>query len=444
MAKSAALLRIKSSFLYLPAFYGILSACLAFITLFVDHLLLVSGGRSTWIPIILLSDISLSQTILSSIASSLLTMTTITFSTILVVLTTYLSQFSPRALQNFITDHATQRVLGIFTGGFIYCILLLLLLKETEENQLFLVPAFAVAIAILCLIVFVFFIHHVTTWIQVSNLLHNITVKTIDSMEDRFLSKENAQIDSPWDDWESQDIATKKPIIYMSDKAGYIQYIDIPSLVETSCKYECIVKVERKQGDYVNEDTPLLAIYKNEKDISKELFMSHISVSLARAPLEDVEFGIRKVTEIGVRALSASINDPITAIHCIEQLSTILSRLSSMPDATPYFNDKNRNLRVMVRNPDFFEYLNISFSSLIRYGKSDYDVVTSLFHALTIISNHSDGPRKEAIWKFTRHAIEAMKSENYLEMEKLRLNQTLKELLFSLSKSKEFTHVMFQ
>ncbi|MBM7621467.1 putative membrane protein [Bacillus tianshenii] len=444
MAKSAALLRIKSSFLYLPAFYGILSVFLAFLSLFIDHILLAQGGRDTWIPVILLSDISLSQTILSSIASSLLTMTTITFSTILVVLTTYLSQFSPRALQNFITDHATQRVLGIFTGGFIYCILLLLLLKETEENQLFLVPAFAVGIAILCLIVFVFFIHHVTTWIQVSNLLHNITVKTLDSMEDRLLSKENLHIDSPWDDWESEEISTKKPIIYMSDKAGYIQYIDIPSLVETCSKYECIVKVERKQGDYVNEDTPLIAIYKNEKDVSKKLFMDHISVSLSRAPLEDIEFGIRKVTEIGVRALSTSINDPITAIHCIEQLSTILSRLSSMPEPATYFNDKNRNLRVIVRNPDFFEYLNISFSPLIRYGKSDYDVVTSIFHALTIISNHSVAPRKEAIWRFTQHSLQAMNNENYLEMEKLRLNQILKELLFSMGKSKEFNHIIFQ
>ncbi|KMJ58280.1 hypothetical protein AB685_10240 [Bacillus sp. LL01] len=122
MARSATLLRLRTSFWYLPSFYGGLAFLLAIGTLLLDNYLLSSTNAKNQIPAIFLSDIGLSQTILSSIASSLLTMTTITFSTILVVLTTYLSEFSPRALQNFITDHSTQRVLGIFTAGFIYCI----------------------------------------------------------------------------------------------------------------------------------------------------------------------------------------------------------------------------------------------------------------------------------------------------------------------------------
>jgi uncharacterized membrane protein len=359
------------------------------------------------------------------------------------VLTTYLSEFSPRALQNFITDHATQRVLGIFTGGFIYCILLLLFLKETGENQLFIVPSFAVAIAILCLIVFVFFIQHVTTWIQVSNLLHNITVETIDSIERLYTQWGSSKADAPWDDWEGIEIATKKPIICMSEKPGYVQYIDVQALTQAACKYECIVRVERQQGDYVNEDTPLLSIFQNEKYIDTDEFMSKITVSIARAPLEDVEFGIRKVTEIGVRALSSGINDPSTAVHCIEQLSTLLSKLSSLHGPEPYFNDKNRNLRVIVRTPDFFEYLNIAFAPIIRYGKEDIDVIASIFHAFTIISNHSTPARKEAIWKFTKHTLEAIKSEPYLELEKQRLNQNLKHLLYSLRHSTEYKNLMF-
>ncbi|MGD6833628.1 DUF2254 domain-containing protein [Sutcliffiella halmapala] len=442
MTRSATFLRIRTSFWYLPSFYGIISAMLAALTLTVDHLVLGSGRESN-IPDIFLADISLSQTILSSIASSLLTMTTITFSTILVVLTTYLSEFSPRALQNFITDHATQRVLGIFTGGFIYCILLLLFLKETGEKQLFLAPTFAVAIAILCLIVFVFFIQHVTTWIQVSNLLHNITIETIDSIEDLYDQWGSKKADAPWDDWEGNEIATKEPIILMSEKPGYVQYIDVQALVNAACRYECIVRVERQQGDYVNEDTPLLSIFQNEKVIHTDEFMTKITVSLARAPLEDVEFGIRKVTEIGVRALSSGINDPSTAVHCIEQLSTLFSRLSSLNGPEPYFNDKNRNLRVIVRTPDFFEYLNIAFAPIIRYGKEDIDVIASVFHAFTIISNHSTSSRKEAIWKFTKHTLEAIKSEIYLELEKQQLNQNLKNLLFSLGHSSEYKNLMF-
>lgn len=444
MARSASLLRMRTSFWYLPSFYGGLAFLFAIGTLFLDNFILSIQGAESQIPSIFLSDISLSQTILSSIASSLLTMTTITFSTILVVLTTYLSEFSPRALQNFITDHSTQRVLGIFTAGFIYCIILLLFLKETTEEQLFLVPSFAVAIAILCLIVFVFFIQHVTTWIQVSNLLHNITVETMDCMEELFEESDASIHDAPWDDWESQEITTKEPVIIMSKEPGYVQYVDVEELVKEAYESDCIVRVERQQGDYINEHTPILSVWGSGHKIDKDSFRSLITVSIARAPLEDVEFGIRKVTEIGVRALSSGINDPSTAVHCIEQLGTLLSKLTSMQGPQPYFNDKNRNLRVIIKTPDFFDYLDIAFSPILRYGKVDIDVIASIIHVLKIISDHSPTFRKEAIWKYTKHTLESIKEETYYELEKEKLNRNLKELCYSLGHGKEYQKLFIQ
>ncbi|KPB03996.1 DUF2254 domain-containing protein [Bacillus sp. CHD6a] len=436
MARSVNMLRLRTNFWFLPVFYGGVALLLAIGTLLLDHYFM-AGNVGKLLPSIFLSNIDLAQTILSSIASSLLTMTTITFSTILVVLTTYLSQFSPRALQNFITDHATQRVLGIFTAGFIYSIILLLFLKETREEQLFLVPSFAVAIAILCLIVFVFFIQHVTTWIQVSNLLHNITVETLECMEELFNDSATSTHDAPWDDWESKEITTKEPITVMSNKPGYVQYIDIDALVKIAYETDCIVRVERQQGDYINEHTPMLSIWGSGEKINKESFRSLITVSVARAPLEDVEFGIRKVTEIGVRALSPGINDPSTAVHCIEQLGTLLSKLTSMKGIKPFFNDVHRNLRVIVKTPDFFRYLDIAFSPIIRYGKMDFDVIHSVLDVLKLVSDHSPSYRKEAIWKYTLHTIESIKEEKYLELERERLNANIKGLCYSLGYAKD-------
>ncbi|KMJ58279.1 hypothetical protein AB685_10235 [Bacillus sp. LL01] len=315
---------------------------------------------------------------------------------------------------------------------------MLLFLKETTEEQLFLVPSFAVAIAILCLIVFVFFIQHVTTWIQVSNLLHNITVETMECMEELFEESDASIHDAPWEDWESQEISTKEPVTIMSKEPGYVQYIDVEALVKEAYGADCIVRVERQQGDYINEHTPILSVWGSGNVIDKESFRSLITVSIARAPLEDVEFGIRKVTEIGVRALSSGINDPSTAVHCIEQLGTLLSKLTSMQGPQPYFNDKNRNLRVIVRTPDFFDYLDIAFSPILRYGKVDIDVISSIIHVLKLISDHSPAFRKEAIWKYTKHTMESIKEETYYELEKERLNRNLKELCYSLGNGKEY------
>ncbi len=136
-------IRIRSSFWYIPSLYGVFAILLALLSVQFDQSITSIPLIDQKVHSIFFTDIGLARTILSTISASLLTMTTITFSTILLVLTTFLSEFSPRTLQNFISDHSTQRVLGIFVGGFIYSILLLLFLKDTTRD-IFIVPSFAV------------------------------------------------------------------------------------------------------------------------------------------------------------------------------------------------------------------------------------------------------------------------------------------------------------
>lgn len=211
MNGSKLLFAIRTSFWYIPSKYGVIAGLFAFLSIYIDAYLMNIEIIYHIVPGILLSDIGLARTILSSISASLLTMTTITFSTILVVLTTFLSEYSPRTLQNFITDNSTQRVMGIFVGGFIYSILLLLFLRETEAGSRFIVPSFAVLFAIICLLVFIYFIHHVSRWMQVSNLIHSITMNLMEKIEKEYFDLKEVHADPPWEDWESEELKLKDP-----------------------------------------------------------------------------------------------------------------------------------------------------------------------------------------------------------------------------------------
>lgn len=70
------------------------------------------------LPGFLLTGTALAQSILSTLAGAWLTVTTFTFSTTMVVLTTYSSSYSPRIVENFLQQKTTMRVLGTFIGGF--------------------------------------------------------------------------------------------------------------------------------------------------------------------------------------------------------------------------------------------------------------------------------------------------------------------------------------
>lgn len=431
-------IRIKKSFWYLPFLYGLMAAVLAIVSPKMNSYIVNQEAILSILPKVLFTNITLSQTILSSISASLLTMTTITFSTILVVLTTYLSEFSPRTIQNFITNHITQHVLGIFVGGFIYSILLLLLLRETSTTTKFIVPAIAIFVSITCLLVFVFFIHHVTNWIQVSNLIHNITIETIEKIKMNLNDLTEVHEDAPWKDWESDEIKHITPKQFCMNKAGYIQYINVEGLVLHATKDDSIIRIEKQVNDYVDQDTPLLSLWTLTPHKMEGRYDKYFIIGSKQAAVNDIEFGLTKIVEIGLRALSSGINDPNTAINCIENLGKILTKLGSKYLPKSYHNDEDGNLRIIYEKPDFADYLYTCFFQIRQYGFNDLSVLSAGIKSLTLIAESNAKHIKEIVWEFAEYVIEGIDKKTLLSLDKRYINKQLAALARATGHKKEF------
>ncbi|OIJ15637.1 hypothetical protein BKP35_01185 [Anaerobacillus arseniciselenatis] len=436
MSSKRLLINIRSSFWYIPSLYGIISIFLALASLRLDYYV-TDSDISNLIPAIFLTDIDLARTILSTISASLLTMTTITFSTILVVLTTFLSEFSPRTLQNFITDHSTQRVLGVFVGGFTYSILLLLFLRD-DLSTTFIVPSFAVLLAIFCLIMFVFFINHVSKWMQVSNLIHNITLKIMKRIDQKFEDKNKVHEDAPWEDWESDELTHLNPKKMKLNTSGYIKHIDLYGIIKQATIDDYIIKIEKKVGEYVDQDSDILSIWAIGGHHSIDHYEKYISVAKEKAPVDDIEFGLTKIVEIALRALSPGVNDPNTAINCIENLGKILTKLGQKHLPRSYHNDANRNLRVIFEHPCFYDYLFKCFYQIRKYGFDDISVLQSALKAFTLICERNSKQIKDTIWEFTEHIIEGIDPKDLLTLDKKYINDELQRLAKASNKKNEY------
>jgi uncharacterized membrane protein len=113
--------------------YILIALILSTIIILIDNNIL---PIQQYIPAIFLTTVDLAKVILGMLAGVLLTITTFTFSTILIVLTMYSSQFSPRVVENFLSNKITMKVLGIYTGGFFYCITNLLFMRNANFDHL--------------------------------------------------------------------------------------------------------------------------------------------------------------------------------------------------------------------------------------------------------------------------------------------------------------------
>ncbi|TKD68754.1 DUF2254 domain-containing protein [Pseudalkalibacillus hwajinpoensis] len=419
---------IQSSFWFIPTFYGVGAFIAAIVTLLFDRYII--QGNAIILPYFFFASYDTSVTILSTLVSSMLTMTTITFSTIMVVLTTYLSNFSPRTLQNFITDRITKRVLGIFVGGVIYFIILLLLIEESNKDTVYIAPVFAVVYAIICVAYFVFFIHHVSNWILVGNLIHHITSNTLTTIDRAYLDFEEANEGeiASWDSWELDEIKMKSPTTIRASRSGYLQNIDIPDLIKLATNQDFIVRLEKDIGEYVDEGTIIFSYWSSTTKPDASKLLNTLSLGTERTTDQDIEYGIQKLVEIALRAISPGINDPNTAINCINRLGKVLSRLGQKHIPEPLYHDTKKNLRVITKPVTYSTYLYKSFYQIRHYAREDVSVLASILQSLEIAAEGNKHDTHETIWEFGQFVIRGFDPNVLDEFDHRYINEKLEKL----------------
>lgn len=434
MSTSFALKKIKSNFWIIPAVYGVCFFLLAILSMMLDRYIAEHTDLIKYISPVFFTDKELAQTILSAISTSLLTMTTITFSSVLVVQTTFLAQFSPRTLQNFNAESKIQQVLGMFIGGYIYALVLLIQIRENELSNAFIVPSFAIAVAFVCVALFVFLIHHVTNWIKVGNLISNITKETLSAVGE---NKRDDRSIGASADYKGLDIDKMESIEIKSKSQGYIQFADLEKMVAYAAKADIVIKIEKIPGEYVDVDTPLLTIWNNQDSLDKDQVLSFIFITPDQDAIQDVEFGIQKLVEIALRAIAPGKNDPETAINCIEQLGQILTKVGKNHSAEPYYCDEQKNVRAILEKPTFSDYLYESFYQIRHYGKADVSVMVSVIKALTLIAETNEHEIKTAVWDFSDYIVEGIKAQEWLGLDKKFINSCLKQLAKACDKDQQ-------
>ena len=415
-------LKIKESIWFIPTLYSLFSVILAITFSTIDHI--YHQTILMYVPHVLLTTVDLAQTILGGLSAALLTMTTFTFSTIMVVLTTYSSQFSPRTLKNFVRDPMVWRVLGVFMGGFIYTTLSLLFMQESIAGESVISSLIGVLYAMVCLIFFAIFIHHIARNIQVNTLIEKLTIEGIEAVGcyEALLKRKDMTTETN-DNWQVRGIAN--PITAQKD--GYLQLIDIDQLIALAQKHEGKIEMNCCIGDFVQTSTPVVTLYTNNLITFEEenkLFV----VGNERDTRQDPVFAIQKMVEVSLRAISPGINDPNTAIHNIHQLGRLLGSYSQLPRRDFIFMDDVKQLRVKMTIHSFEEVLYHTFHQLRHYGKSDISVMGAITDSLIMTANLSPLESKKDIWIIQLYLIEGIGNNDFQALDRLFYQKKIDKL----------------
>ena len=377
---------LSSSYWFIPALLLTAAAGLAFALLWVDEQRLLAE----WVVGRLYpGGVEGARSVLATVASSVITVAGVVFSITIATLTQASSQFGPRMLRNFMRDTGNQVVLGTFVATFAYCLLVLRSIGSGTGAKA--VPhaavTAAVVLALASIAVLIYFIHHVSLSLQAPIIVANVARDLEHALGRIFPSHLGRGPRGPGAEMEEPPLPPEFSAACRavpSPKDGYLQVIDEATLMELATKHDVLLRLDVRPGDYLIQGNPAMRVHPAER--CPEKLVAKLSALLIigrqRTPEQDVEFAIHQLVEVAVRALSPGINDPYTALNCIDRLSSGLVALEKSDLHGSYRYDGAGHLRVVARVSTFTSYVDAAFSQIRQYGRNSVAVTVRLLEAI--------------------------------------------------------------
>jgi len=385
---------------------------------------------SDWVPKAIFpshADPQVAQIILAGIAASIMTVVSIVFAILLMTLTLASMQFSPRIIVSFSQDRVTQWTLGIFLGTFLYCMAALPAARSLPYPFAPIDTVMgAILLAIACVAWLLFFIHHISRAISVNYIVDKIASDT-EAVIDEILpwprhegGYRNATV-PPSIEWEAQ---------VQSEGSGYVRYIDTARLVALAKEHHIKIRVLRRVGQFVPAGVPLLAVSRGDRLSGNAIedLLGAFDLGPSRTLQQDVEFGVLQIVDVALKAISPAVNDPTTAISCVDQLSRILIRYASREPQDSVLYDPPGVVRVIIPWVGFPSLLESAFEQIRMYAKGDVAVSLRLLRALGDVAATTADPRLRRMLADLGRRIVAGCAERLNEEELSKLRARLTEL----------------
>ena len=372
----------RQSLWFIPALWVVVCGIAALTLVAIDDALNIASD----VPLIFGGGPEGARGLLGAIASSMITVVGVVFSITIVALQLASSQYSPRVLRNFMRDRASQITLGSFIGVFVYSLLVLRTVRTDASGRDEFVPVLAVSGAVVLTIVavgmLVYFIHHIATRMQVSNITATVARESLDEIDRQARKTTDQQLPVG-----TKGLPQRPGATVPARESGYLQYVETAELIELAEQHDVVVRVTVAPGAWVQRHAPLFEVWGDRDEEIQDRLRELVSVGDDRVVFQDVEFGIQQLVDIAVKALSPGVNDPTTARNALHRIGEVVVA-AGRADLTPAEHyDGDGRLRLLSPRGDFGQLVRVAFEEIHHFGREIPSVIRSISDALDTIES---------------------------------------------------------
>src|SRR5512137_1615325 len=313
---------------------------------------------------------------LFAMATTVLTTAGVVFTLLTLPLSTVASQYGSRLIRVFLGDRTTQFVLGMFVATFTYCIFSALGIPPAEVE-----PDGP----------------QITTMLQAPNIAATAGVELLGVV------RETNQPETRGGEYQRQTVKTPPDSLITAEarpvranKPGYIQYVDPEHILPLAQKKDIVIHIVPKPGAFVRSGMVIAQVWPADRvdnDLDNEI-RNTFHLGNQRTPTQDVEYAVNQLTEIAVRAMSPAINDPFTAMTCLDHIGDGLALFVRQGPIRSNIYDSHGQLRLIFEPVTFNELLSAAFDMLRHASADNARVLLHMLETIDVIGQVTKSPEE--------------------------------------------------
>jgi len=428
--------RLKVSFWFAPAVMSLGAILLAWVMYEIDGLIpneMLESSR-----LVLAGTPGEMRSSLLSMAGTILATAGVVFTLLTLPLSTVAAQYGSRLLRVFLGDRTTQLVLGMFVATFVYCLAAALSIPpaevEPEGPQLMATVGLLLMLATFASLILL--VQHVSTMLQAPNIAAAAGAELREVVRAEIPDAVRSG---------GQNVQKAVEALRVTDgyavrvrRTGYIQFIDPETMLYLASEKNLVIRLLHKPGHFVWRDKVVALVWPAER-VDEELegqIRQAFRLGSTRTPTQDVAYAVNQLVEMAVRAMSPAINDPFTAMTCLDHIGEGLALFIRQGEKDPHFYDQKGRLCLIFEPVTFDELLDGAFDMLRHASCDNASVLQHMLEVIDAVGQEAGSPevRQELLRHVSLIQAESQAGE-LIEEDRQLIERSSEALLMKLNEA---------
>ncbi|MEV3988031.1 DUF2254 domain-containing protein [Streptomyces sp. NPDC049837] len=301
------------------------------------------------------------KTIVTTVSQAMMTFIGVVFSISLVAVQMASGQLTPRVVRIFVRSRISKLTLTVFLSTFLFSLLVMTSYEsETDPERITAVPLVQSVVTLLLVgLSLLLFIAYVTTTLrlmQVGPVVDRITREALTVLRRQSAGGPEAAVLPP-----------ETGRVVHRGRSGVLRDVNVSRLVRLARRQDVVLRLMPRIGDYVVPGTPVLAVHGGRAPGPGGVWSAmsaSVSVGMDRTFHQDVALGLRQLVDIALRAMSSAVNDPTTAVQCLDRIVQFLAAVAPRPLGTVLHRDRRGAVRLVQDVPGWDDLVDLGFAEL--------------------------------------------------------------------------------